>query len=263
LTGICGVWEKECIFAENISKRMNKIGTYQFVTESYLLDFKGRITIPTIGNYMLHAASHHASSRGFGFSDMTEKHTAWVLSRLAIEMWEYPVLSPEPLTLNTWISEVSRLFTSRCFEWLNAQGKAIGYAHSTWAAIDMDTRRPMPLEEEKLRVYQDDKPCPITRPNKIPPVENATEGVPYVIKYSDLDINGHFNSIKYMEHLLDMFDITLFETKELRRFEIAYMSEGMYGMSLTLHKADADDGRYHLAICHEGKAICRAAVVWI
>jgi len=241
---------------------MKKVGEYHFVTESYLLDFKGRVPIPTIGNYMLHAASHHAASRGFGFSDMNDRNTAWVLSRIAIEMTEYPVMSSDPLTLNTWISEVSRLFTSRCFEWLNGQGKPIGYAYSIWAAIDVETRRPIPLDEEALRVYQDDRPCPIMRPGKIPPVENATEGVAYVIKYSDLDVNGHFNSIKYMEHLLDMFDIALFETKEVRRFEIAYLSEGRYGMPLTLHKADAGNGRYNMAICHEGRAICRGGIVW-
>jgi acyl-ACP thioesterase len=241
---------------------MDKTGTYQFAAESYLLDFKGRVTLPTIGNYMLHAASRHASSRGFGFSDMSEKHTAWVLSRMAVEMTEYPVMPPEPLTLHTWISEVSRLFTSRCFEWVDAGGKPLGYAHSTWAAIDMASRRPMPLAEDALRAYLTDRPCPVRRPGKIPAVENTAPGELYRIKYSDLDINGHFNSIKYMEHLLDMFDVALFEEKEVRRFEISYLSESRYGMPLTMHKADAGAGRYCMAVCHEGKAICRASVVW-
>ncbi|MDR0757851.1 MAG: acyl-[acyl-carrier-protein] thioesterase [Tannerella sp.] len=241
---------------------MDRTGTYHFATESYLLDFRGRVTLPTIGNYMLHAASRHAASRGFGFSDMSEKHTAWVLSRMAVEMSEYPVMPSEPLTLHTWISDVSRLFTSRCFEWTDAGGRTLGYAHSTWAAIDMATRRPMPLAEDALRVYLTDRHCPVVRPGRIPAIEVSTPGEPYRIRYSDLDINGHFNSIKYMEHLLDMFDIALFEEKEVRRFEIIYLSESRYGMPLTMHMADAGAGRYNMAVCHEGKAICRAAAVW-
>ena len=71
----------------------NKVGEFHFVTESYLMDFRGRITIPMIGTYLLHAASCHAADRGFGYNDMTERHTAWVLSRLAIEMKEYPTAS--------------------------------------------------------------------------------------------------------------------------------------------------------------------------
>lgn len=239
----------------------DKIGEFHFTTEEYLLDFRGRVTIPMIGNYLLHAASNHASIRGFGFNDMNQKHTAWVLSRLAIEMYAYPSMS-EPITLYTWIDEVGRLFTSRCFELVNGEGKSVGFARSIWAAIDMETRRPTPLDAERLNIYVTDRPCPIERPGKISPVEDQGEGVAYQVKYSDLDVNGHFNSIKYMEHLLDLFDLTLFKEKEISRFEIAYQAEGRYGMPLTLHKGEAIDNTYNLAICHEGKAICRAAATW-
>ena len=47
----------------------NKVGEFHFVTESYLMDFRGRITIPMIGTYLLHAASCHAADRGFGYND--------------------------------------------------------------------------------------------------------------------------------------------------------------------------------------------------
>lgn len=238
-----------------------KIGTFHFVTESYLLDFRGRVTIPMIGNYMLHAASNHASQRGFGFSDMTEKHTAWVLSRLAIEINRYPEMS-EPITLYTWIDEVGKIFTSRCFELIDGNNMSVGFARSIWAAIDMQTRRPTPLDIEALSVYVSDKVCPIEKPGKILPVENDSNGIEYQVKYSDLDINGHFNSIKYMEHLLDLFELDLFRQKEVSRFEIAYLSEGRYGMPLTLHKEKLDTNKYGLAICHEEKAICRAMATW-
>lgn len=240
---------------------MDKIGEFHFVTESYLLDFRGRVTIPMIGNYLLHAASKHAADRGFGYSDMTERHTTWVLSRLAIEMTSYPTLS-EPITLYTWVEEVGKLFTNRCFELVNGKGKTVGFARSIWAAIDVETRRPTLLDVPGLSIFMADRPCPIAKPGKIAPAENDTEGEIYKVKYSDLDINGHLNSIKYMEHLLDLFDIEMFREKEVGRFEIAYQSEGKYGMELALHKTESALDTYNMAICHEGKAICRAAVTW-
>lgn len=239
----------------------DKTGKYQFVTEEYLSDFRGRVTLPMMGSYMLHAASNHAATRGFGFNDMTEKHTAWVLSRLAIEVKQYPAMT-EPITLYTWIDEVGRLFTSRCFELVNQEGLSLCYGRSIWAAIDMETRRPTLLDVENLSRYIVDRPCPIDRPGKIPAIEGSSEGEPYRIKYSDLDINGHLNSIKYIEHLLDLFDLEMFEQQEVARFEIAYLSEGRYGMPLKLHKTEASPHSYHLAISHEGKAICRAAATW-
>lgn len=239
---------------------MEKIGKYQFDIESYQLDFQGRIPIPMIGNYLLHAASAHADKRGFGYSEMTEKKTAWVLSRLAIEVNEYPVLAGE-IVVNTWVDEVNRLFTSRCFE-LQRGGQTFGYARSIWAAIDLETRRPTLLDNSGIQAYISDYLCPIAKPGKIIPVENKSEAVPYIVRYSDLDINGHLNSIKYMEHLLNMFDIEMFKEKTVGRFEIAYQSEGMYGMPLELHKLETAPGKFDMAICHEGKAICRAAVTW-
>jgi len=240
---------------------MEKEGIFHFITESYLLDFRGRITIPMIGNYLLHAASSHASERGFGYSDMNERKAAWVLSRLALEMTDYPRIS-ESITLYTWVDEVGKLFTERCFELQNSEGKPFGFARSIWAAIDLETRRPTPLDIEGLSQYLCDRPCPIEKPGKITPVEGEAEGIPYMVKYSDLDVNGHLNSIKYMEHLLDLFDIEMFREKEINRFEIAYQSEGRYGMPLTLHSHKVAPDKYNMAICHEEKAICRAAVSW-
>ena len=195
---------------------MEKVGLFHFVAEPYLMDFRGRVTLPMIGNYLIHAASSHAGERGFGFNDMSERHTAWVLSRLAIEMKEYPTAF-DKINLYTWIDEVGRLFTSRCFELADENGKTFGFARSIWAAIDVETRRPTLLDIEALGKYIDERPCPIEKPGKIMPAENKAEGIPYSIKYSDLDINGHFNSVKYIEHLLDLFDIDQFKTREIGR----------------------------------------------
>lgn len=52
---------------------MSKIGEFHFVSESYLLDFRGRVTIPMMGNYLLHASSTHAEQRGFGFNAMASQ----------------------------------------------------------------------------------------------------------------------------------------------------------------------------------------------
>ena len=168
---------------------MEKVGLFHFVAEPYLMDFRGRVTLPMIGNYLIHAASSHAGERGFGFNDMSERHTAWVLSRLAIEMKEYPTAF-DKINLYTWIDEVGRLFTSRCFELADENGKTFGFARSIWAAIDVETRRPTLLDIEALGKYIDERPCPIEKPGKIMPVENKAEGIPYSIKYSDMILPG-------------------------------------------------------------------------
>lgn len=241
---------------------MEKIGTYHFTTESYLLDFQGKVTIPMIGNYLLHTAGEHAGQRGFGFDSMQAHNCTWVLSRLAVEMLEYPSMS-QPVSVHTWVEDAARFFTNRCFAITGQTGKPIGYARSIWAAINLDTRKPVDLSElGELKNYTTDAPCPIDKPGKIQQAED-TEAELYKVRYSDLDVNGHLNSIKYMEHLLNLFDIEMFKQMEVRRFEIAYQAEGKYGMQLSLYKKEVAPGKYAAAICdEEGKAICRAGITW-
>ena len=241
---------------------LKNMGKFTFVAEPYITDFRGRVTIPMIGNYMLQSASEHAGGRGFGFNDMFDKNTAWVLSRLAIEMRELPK-SNDAFYIYTWIEDTGKLFTNRNFEIHNADEQVIGYGRSIWAAIDINTRRATSLDVESLSAYFVDRPCPIEKPGKIAPAEtDGEQEIPYSIKYSDLDINGHLNSIKSMEHLLDLFDLDTYTHKEITRFEIAYHAEGRYGMDLGLFRKEVAPDQYATAIMHEGKAICRAAIHW-
>ena len=196
---------------------MEKVGLFHFVAEPYLMDFRGRVTLPMIGNYLIHAASSHAGERGFGFNDMSERHTAWVLSRLAIEMKEYPTAF-DKINLYTWIDEVGRLFTSRCFELADENGKTFGFARSIWAAIDMETRRPNLARCGGPECLYHRPSLSIENRVKLLRWKTTLPANLYRVKYSDLDVNGHLNSIKYMEHLLDLFDISLFREKEISRF---------------------------------------------
>ena len=94
---------------------MDPIGTYDYTTEAYSLDFMGRLPLPTLGNYLLDAATRHAEERGAGYTVMEGRGTAWVLSRLAIEVIDTEGLTA-PIRVSTWAEAVERIFIKRCFE---------------------------------------------------------------------------------------------------------------------------------------------------
>ncbi len=119
---------------------LHSIGSYKFKIDAYLTDFRGKTTLPMIGNFMLQAATKHAEERGFGYSHMKSINLVWVLSRMAVELFEYPD-NDSIITINTWVTDVNRLFTERYFSFENEEGKEIGFAKSLWAAIDWETRK--------------------------------------------------------------------------------------------------------------------------
>ena len=65
--------------------------------------------------------------------------------------------------------------------------------------------------------------------------------------YSDLDINGHVNSIRYIEFLLDFFDANELKAHPVRRIEMAYCLESYCGDELQIyHDIDAKNDKRHL-----------------
>lgn len=243
----------------------NKIGTYKFVAEPFHVDFTGRLTMGVLGNHLLNAAGFHASERGFGIARLNEEDHTWVLSRLAIELDEMPY-QYEPFSIDTWVENVYRLFTDRNFAIINKDGKTLGYARSVWAMISTVTRKPadlMALHDGCIAGYICDRECPIEKPSRIK--VRSTEPVANIVaKYSDIDINGHFNSVRYIEHILDIFPLEMFREKRVRRFEIAYMAESYFGeqLSFFMDKEEGADS-YDIEVRKaSGEAVCRSKVTF-
>lgn len=243
----------------------NKIGTYSFVAEPFHVDFTGRLTMGVLGNHLLNCAGFHATERGFGIATLNESNYTWVLSRLAIELEEMP-LQYESFSVQTWIENVYRLFTDRNFAILNKDGKPIGYARSIWAMISMDTRKPadlLSLHNGSIVDYICQKECPIEKPGRIKVSQKELAGE-VVTKYSDIDINGHVNSIRYIEHILDLFPLEIFREKRIRRFEMAYNAESYYGDTLAFYKEQVSENEYDIEVKKNGQeVVVRSKVIFI
>lgn len=227
----------------------HKVGKYSFVSEPFHVDFTGRLTMGVLGNHLLNCAGFHAAERGFGIAELNENHYTWVLSRLAIELNNLPKQYDE-FSIETWVENVYRLFTDRNFAILDKEGKPIGYARSVWAMISMETRKPadlLTLHGGSITEYVCDKECPISKPGRIKVTTNKLVEE-YRTRYSDIDINGHVNSIKYIEHILDLFPMETFRKKRIHRFEMAYVAESYYGDTLCFYREEVAPNEYDIEV---------------
>ena len=222
---------------------LDKVGKFDLVAEPFHVDFTSRLSLGVLGNHLLNCAGFHASDRGFGMSDLNEHHYTWVVSRLSIEMFDMP-RAYEHFFVETWIERVYRLFTDRNFLISDKDGKTLGYARSVWAMIDLETRRPadlLSLHGGTISDWVCDKTCPIEKPSRLKAACSTLMGT-HKVAYSDIDINGHVNSIKYIEHILDRYPLDMFrEGRGVRRFEIAYIAETHYGDTLSFFSSPTTD----------------------
>ena len=244
---------------------LGKIGTYQFVAEPFHVDYTGHLTIGVLGNHLLNVAGFHSHDRGFGIDRLNKEHYTWVLSRLALEMLTDLPFQYEPFTIETWVENVYRLFTDRNFAVLDKDGKAVAYARSVWAMINTDTRKPvdlMAVHEGDIAGYICDRECPIEKPSRIKvSSQEPVEELP--VRYSDMDINGHVNSIRYIEHILDLFPVDAFREQRVRRFEMAYVAETMSTDNMAFYMDKLDDGHYDVEVTKiRQEVVCRSKVIF-
>ena len=239
------------------------IGRFPFTVEPFSEDFAGRLSWFYLGNHLLRCASLHAGSHGFGYQDVMKNHHAWVLSRLVVELDEMP-RSGQHYTVETWVSKIYRQFTDRLFSIVDDNGKAYGHAFSIWALIDVNSREPFDfasLDNEAFEKAVSAREIPIKGPGR---VRVKSKDAVRTVKayYSDLDINGHVNSIRYIQMILDLFSDEIYvQHKAVKRVEMSYCTESYCGETLYFFREDGEQGRSAVEVRKEnGEVVVKAAV---
>lgn len=252
---------------------LSKVGTYEFLAEPFHCDFSNRLFIGHMGNSLLNAADFHSNDRGYGMHYLNTIHKTWVLSRLAIEITEMPK-AYDRYTVETWVEGAMRYFTDRDFAIKGAGDKVYGYGRSVWAMIDTETRQPtdiMSINDGLINSYIDTtKPCPIDKVSRVKMGQNAEHTRSIQTYYSDVDINGHINSVKYIEHILNLWGLDFYKSNRLKRFDIAYVAESHYGDLLHLYVEEVAAGEFCVQVMkqtpdagEELKEVCRCKVKFV
>lgn len=233
--------------------------SFYYDIDPQMVDINKNIKIPNLLTLLLNTAGRSSEEYHIGVDQLMEEGKAWVLSRLAIEMKEMPRHN-ERIRVDTWIETVERMFSLRNFQIVN-HGNIIGEARSIFAVIDSNTRRPVNLmEEERFARLSTGVPVSIEEPVKIAAVSDGKE-FHYTTCYSDMDFNGHCNSARYLEWMLNALPIE--EAKQLNatRIDINYMREVMPGTEVVVKYASLPD-RVSFDICDAGgSSVARALIV--
>ncbi len=256
-------------------------GTYSYRIEPRYIDATLRARVYSVGDLILQAANDDADMLGFGVRDLNLGNASWVLSRMAVEMSRLPARH-EVIDIYTWVSDYGRLFTTRNMTvsveapadggsgqdgsydgsaGCAGKGGSIGAAVTLWAMIDLDTRRPLDLSplSNKATSLVDREP-PIEKPRKVGPVECSVER-PYIVAYSDIDFNGHVNSMKYLEWMVDTLPAGVPENLGPFRLDINYMHEAKQGEQVAICYGVDGAGVHHFDIKNgEGLSICKATI---
>jgi len=235
--------------------------SYSFQIQPQYVDFQFRATMASLGDILLTTAGFNADDNGFGLRRLHELESAWVLSRMAIEMIRYPE-QYENIQVETWVEEVGRVNTTRNFCIRDEKDEIIGNACSVWVFFDMKTRRAKDLQTlDGIHEFANGEVGLIDKPIKLGTVEGEDyDG--FKVKYSDIDINGHVNSIRYIQWISDCFSLDCYRKCSVKRFEINYMNEMLFDDFVDIVGHQSEPGDFRFEIRKDNKTSCRARVLF-
>lgn len=230
---------------------MDKTGKYLFMAEPFHCDFSQRLFMGHLGNHLLNAADFHSHDRGFGMDYLNPINKTWVLSRLAVEMEEMP-RQYTGFTVETWVEGVMKYFTERNFRIAAEDGRPLGYGRSVWAMIDTVSRQPQDIlsvrDGEIKEWIEPDRECPIAKSSRVKMSVAAEHVRTITTYYNDVDVNGHINSVKYIEHVFDLFSLDWYREYRIKRFEIAYVAESHGGDRLAFYREKTGEAEWCIRI---------------
>jgi len=230
------------------------------------VDTKNEGFVPVLWSFMQETAWHHADHLRLGYSDLKEHQYFWVLSRLSIQMEEYPQWGDQ-IKVKTWLAGIGRLFALRHFSLADSKGKVIGTAKSAWLVLDLKNRKPQrigPVFKHIQHLLEDHLPA--EEPEKIPPPAHPKMEKSYTVRYSDIDMHHHVNNIKYIEWILDSFPFEMNQTHQIHTFEINFLAESSCGDAITIHSETLQESPltflHHVIRKDDGRELCRARTGW-
>jgi acyl-ACP thioesterase len=216
-------------------------------------------------NYLQSAAGEHAALLGVAVADLRKSGHTWVMSRLHLAMERYP-RGGSTVRIRTWPATRKTLFTVRDFELFDMKGALIGRATTSWAVLNLKTRRPVKLVDVLPIYYLNPERALDDTFSTLPLFERSEYELRLPVLRGDLDLNRHVNNTVYAGWALETIPEEVESTSRLAAIEIGFRAEALYGDTILARTARAEEeGCYLHCIesCSDGRELARLRTRWV
>lgn len=206
---------------------------------SYFTDQNRGLRLSAALHIMQDDGGQHLASFGLPYGFLFDHGMVFILTRMTVDLPK-PILFEDTVDAYTWHKGSRGARFYRQHEILSQEGEVLMQCTAEWVLMDPRTRallRPnvftfdcpawedkqMNLPVEKLRMPDDMEDCS-TR----------------LIRYSDIDYNGHVNNATYADMACDLAADGL-SGKRVRTFSIAYHQQAYKNETLAMRKREEGD----------------------
>ena len=198
--------------------------TDKYYIGAYDTNTRGEIKLSRLTGYIQETAWHHASHLGLGADFIYKENMVWMLAAIKIHIDYYPRWM-DNIKITSWPRGIDRFFYLRDFVMVDNKGNRFGIASTQWLLLDIKSKRPKIFTNETiLKVIENQKSVFDENIKKLPVIENGSDIIKSV-DYTDMDLNHHLNSNRYIDLIIGSFDYKFVKENKITDLQLNYLKE--------------------------------------
>jgi medium-chain acyl-[acyl-carrier-protein] hydrolase len=168
----------------------------------------------------------------------------------------------DQILIETWGKGLEKIYALRDFIVVSPEGQRLATATTAWLVLDKDTRRPVRLEQVAFpwHLKRSEMETNLKKVDK--PAAGVTRGR-FRAAYSDIDVNGHVTSMRYLQWIMDSHPPDVLEATLPRSLDVSFLGEGAMSDELEV-RIERRDGFELCSVVRtsDAKELCRARLEW-
>ncbi len=194
-------------------------------------------------------------------SILSKSGGVWIVTKIKFKI-NTQINNADCFLAKTWPLPAGKVKVSRQFSLENNFGEQVVSGASEWCIININTRRPIKIEQNYLSSGYEY----ITEPSgagdfkKINhQITNQDFAFEYIISENDIDINGHTNNNVYTAIVLNSVNDMVFKNNKISEYELHFVKETMLGQKIKVYKTKIENGVYVTGM-HEESVVFKACL---
>jgi medium-chain acyl-[acyl-carrier-protein] hydrolase len=226
-------------------------------------DTLGRLRPQTLFEYLLNSAWNHAKGTNYGHDELSARNLMWVLIKVQILIKRLPKWG-EQITIETWGKRSIKLYALRDYTITTGGGEKLISATSSWAVLNRSSGRPQRFDRKSDSLpWLPGKDEIETSFEKVQELSSGKELARFRVLFSDIDMNRHVNSAKYLQWMIDSHSYEHLEETEARSIELSFLSEALPREEVIVFSEGSEEQELcSVRRASDGKELCRARFEW-
>ena len=227
---------------------MDSVYQLSFVVDDLHADRFGRLKSSSILYFVQEASGRHWQHIEGETSQNCSLY--WVIIRHRVQVSRLPKKG-ETVYLETWPMPTTRVAYPRSVVAYDEKGQELFRSISLWVLMDPESRAMVLPGKSGITVPGILRGNELPSPQSLAPASLADQ-VQRIVRFTDLDVNGHMNNARYLDWLADLLPGSFHENHVIQDMTLGYMAEALEADALLQQWQLDENGHLRLEISRPG-----------